>query len=612
MDGFINLDKDGGPSSQGAVAAVKRLLGEKAGHCGALDPLATGVLPICLGRATRLAEYIMGREKSYLAEVCFGVETDSYDAQGAALAERDASHITARMVEALLPKFTGLIMQRPPALSALKRGGEPLYKKRRRGEDVAVEPRPVWIYGLRLLEFRPGVHPLALLEIRCGQGAYIRSLSHDLGRELASGAHVTMLRRTGVGDFRLEDSYTFAQIAALTERGGKEFIIPIGEALSHLPAFQPPERDWWRVAHGNGIQLPPAAFRPEPALRLTGQAGEVLAIGHMEKQEQVMLKIDKVLVEADRFDEQRPCPVCAIGNFDGLHLGHRALFQMAAEKKRELGGSSAMVTFSPHPLALIKGEAPMLLIGDALKRALLKERFGVDRVVTLNFDRKLMNSSPEAFVDEIIVARLQARQVVVGYNFTFGAHGAGTARLLRQLCEERGVAVAIVDEVRVAYGVVSSTNIRRHLAAGEMEAVNAMLGYWFTLEGPVVRGNQLGRSFGYPTANLTVPERQAMPPRGVYAARVVRQGRSYAAVANFGVKPTIGGEIKPLVEAHLFDVEPDLYGETIRVCFGKYLRPERRFAGTAELIAQINADSAAARDFLQSQPENCHLPNPIL
>ncbi len=611
MDGFINLDKDGGPSSQGAVAGIKRLLRVKAGHCGALDPMATGVLPICLGRATRLAEYIMGREKSYLAEICFGVETDSYDAQGLVLAEQDAGQISGAMVEALLPRFTGLILQRPPALSALKRGGEPLYKKQRRGEAVEVAPRPVRIYGLRLKDFQPGPRPRALLEIDCGQGAYIRSLAHDLGQALGCGGHLTLLRRLRVGDFTLENSYTLAQISGLIEAGRADFLIPMSQALAHLPGFQPPAETLWRVAHGNDISLPDHAYRPEPALRLLGADGEVLAIGHMTQGEGTLLKIDKVLVAAERFDQQRPVTVCAIGNFDGLHLGHRALFQVAAEKKRQWGGVSAMVTFAPHPLALIKGEAPPMLIGDGLKQAMLRESFGIDRVVTLNFDRKLMNSSPEAFVDEVVVGSLKARQVVVGYNFTFAAHGEGTARLLRRLCEERGVEVTIVDEVSSAYGVVSSTHIRRALRQGEMAAVNAMLGYWFTVAGIVVRGNQLGRCFGYPTANLTVAERQAMPPRGVYAARVLYQGRSYGSVVNFGVKPTIGGEVKPLVEAHLFDMEAELYGEELRVCFGQFLRPERRFAHTDELISQISADSQAARAFLSSQAENCHLPKPI-
>ena len=177
-DGFINLNKDKGYSSQYAVAAVKRLLHVKAGHCGTLDPQAEGVLPICLGKATRLSGLVMGRPKTYIGEICFGEATSSYDAAGDITDTADASHLTAAMVEDVLPKFIGAIAQIPPAISALKQGGVPLYKRARRGEKLDLKARPVMIYDIRLLSFTPGVKAYAKIEVECGQGAYILSLIH--------------------------------------------------------------------------------------------------------------------------------------------------------------------------------------------------------------------------------------------------------------------------------------------------------------------------------------------------------------------------------------------------------------------------------------------------
>lgn len=630
MDGFINIDKSGGVSSQHIVSVLKRLLKTKAGHCGTLDPMATGVLPICLGKATRLAEYVMGREKCYLGEICFGVETDSYDADGRVVAEADASGVSAERIAALLPRYTGEILQTPPLISALKRDGEPLYRKARRGETVELTPRPVRIYSLRLLEFMPGSRPKARIEIRCGQGAYIRSLAHDLGHDLGVGAHLTALRRVQVGEFHLDHSYTIEQIEALAREDCEDFLLPLSMPLGHLPAVAALPAALPRLLHGNDAPATGLALSPEQltarALRVLDQAGRLIGIGHVETgtEGDIRICMDKVLADAPPAAAQTEtagigaaaqtesaCSVAAIGNFDGLHLGHRALFQALYEARQRLGGLSAVVTFHPHPLTVIRGQAPLLLTSEELKNAMLRESFGVDRVVTLEFDRKLMNSSPERFVEDIIIQRLQAKEIIVGYNFTYAAHGAGTASLLQQQCEQRGLRVTIIDEVRGPYGVVSSSNIRRHLEAGDMGAVNAMLGYWFALEGRVVYGNQIGRSLGFPTANFFPEPGQGLPQTGVYAARILHAGQLYDGVSNFGVKPTIGGEKKPLVEANLFDTELPLYGETIRVYFGKFLRPEKRFAGLEELKAQITADSAAARAFLRQTSVEDTLPKPI-
>jgi riboflavin kinase/FMN adenylyltransferase len=281
------------------------------------------------------------------------------------------------------------------------------------------------------------------------------------------------------------------------------------------------------------------------------------------------------------------------------------------EIKTRYGGSSAVVTFSPHPLTLIRGKAPVLLTGERLKDELLVEHFGVDEIVTLIFDEKLMNSTPEQFVDDVIVERLGVKEIVVGYNFTYAAKGAGTAETLKEQCAKRGVNVNIIPEVDSRLGTISSTNVRGRLQAGHLDEVNELLGYWFCMEGEVVHGNHIGRTIGFPTANFVPEEGQAVMINGVYAGRIEYRGATYDGVINFGVKPTIGGETRPLVEANLFDVDLDLYDDTIRVYFGKFLRPERKFSGLPELKAQIAADSQHAREFLAQCDAKKHLPKPI-
>ncbi|NLF80451.1 MAG: bifunctional riboflavin kinase/FAD synthetase [Clostridia bacterium] len=603
--GFINLNKETGISSQHAVAAIKRLLHVKSGHCGTLDPLAEGVLPICLGRATRLSGLVMGREKTYIGVICFGAATISYDAGSEVTAEADAAGLTKQALLDVLPRFTGAIDQVPPAVSALKKDGVPLYKRVRRGERVELKPRPVMIYSLRLLDFTPGARAYATIEVECGQGAYIRSLAYHLGQALGLPAHLAGLQRTKNGDFLLENAVTIAQIQAMAEAGDFSFIRPMSEALSFMPVVNVGMADKTAISHGREICCPPQ-FAAGSRLRVEDGAGNLLAIGEVICRDgEWKIKTAKVLI-----DPQPPL-ACAIGNFDGLHLGHQALFRQLYRIKQARSTLSAVLTFAPHPLSLIRGMPPRLITGESLKGELLQENFAVERVITLPFDRALMNSTPEQFIEQVIIRQLQASHIVVGYNFTFAAGGAGDAALLRELCAKYDIEVLVVDEVDGAYGLVSSTNIREHLAEGDLAAVNEMLGYWFVMGGEVIVGNRIGRTIGFPTANFLPAADQAAPPTGVYASRIEHQGKTYDGIANFGFRPTVGGEALPLVEAHIFDQEIELYGENIRVWFGQFIRPEKRFADLIELQRQIEQDSRLARKFLRPLPANKHLPKRI-
>ena len=257
LGGVLNVDKPAGCTSHDVVGRVRRLAGlRQVGHAGTLDPMATGVLVLCLGRATRLLEYLTGQPKSYLAEVTLGATTDTYDAEGETVDRRPVTAVTHEQLDGALDAFRGEIMQRPPAYSALKRDGVPLYQRARAGEQVEVEARPVTVYSLELLAFDGQT---VQLRIRCGAGTYIRSIAHDLGQALGCGGHLSALRRTAVGPFTVHDAVTLARLA---EAGAlPDALLPADAAVAHLPQVEMDAADAARLLHGQVI----ASAVPQPS-----------------------------------------------------------------------------------------------------------------------------------------------------------------------------------------------------------------------------------------------------------------------------------------------------------------------------------------------------------
>lgn len=229
IDGIFNIDKPVGITSHDVVARVRRLTGQKrVGHAGTLDPAASGVLPILLGQATRVAEYLSESGKAYRATIRFGIETDTYDAEGRIVGEADVTLMRSD-IERVLPGFLGGQMQRPPIYSALKRDGQPLYALARAGKSVEIEPRPITIESLDIIDWNT---PLLVLDVVCSKGTYIRSLAHDLGERLGTGAHLAALVRTRSGPFQLEASIGLDALAeAFTEGTWQRYCFAMDEAL---------------------------------------------------------------------------------------------------------------------------------------------------------------------------------------------------------------------------------------------------------------------------------------------------------------------------------------------------------------------------------------------
>jgi tRNA pseudouridine55 synthase len=248
MNGLLLVDKPCGITSFDVVRRVRRLCGTRqVGHCGTLDPAATGVLPVAIGSVTRLVEYLMAGEKEYLATLRFGVVTDTQDGDGLVLATNPLDTLDRSSLDAATMSFVGAISQVPPMHSALKRDGVPLYRLARQGIEVERQPRPVYIKAIEILEYAP---PLASIRVVCGKGTYIRTLCHDLGRQLGCGAHMASLRRTRCGDFRAEACHTLEQLERIVEAGGTLPLIAPAAALPGWPALHVSEAAKSRLANG--------------------------------------------------------------------------------------------------------------------------------------------------------------------------------------------------------------------------------------------------------------------------------------------------------------------------------------------------------------------------
>lgn len=291
----------------------------------------------------------------------------------------------------------------------------------------------------------------------------------------------------------------------------------------------------------------------------------------------------------------------AIGNFDGVHLGHQALLAAARAAAAGSGARLGVLTFEPHPREFLDpAGAPPRLMRLAEKVSALAA-LGVEQLVVLRFDARLQGQSPDRFVREVLAAGLGARHVVVGEGFRYGCRREGSVESLRAAGESLGYEVIAVPSVQVDGERVSSTRVRAALAAGDLAVARRLLGRDYSITGRVVPGQRLGRQLGYPTANFRLHP-SAVALRGIYAVRVqgIAGRPAAAAVASLGTRPTVGG-VEPLLEAHVFDFQGDLYGERLTVEFVDRLRDEERFASLEALVEQMHADAARAREILAAR-----------
>jgi riboflavin kinase / FMN adenylyltransferase len=289
--------------------------------------------------------------------------------------------------------------------------------------------------------------------------------------------------------------------------------------------------------------------------------------------------------------------VVAIGNFDGVHRGHRAVIGAAMKRAAALRRPAAVMTFEPHPRAFFKPDEPLFRLTDEAAKLRLLASIGLDGAIVLTFDAALAKLTAEEFVSQILVERFAVSGAVIGFNFHFGMNRAGSPDFLKAEGKKYGFAVEVVPRFEDNGRPVSSGPVRDALAAGNVRLADELLGYPWFVTGVVVHGDKRGRELGFPTANLQLDAACGLR-HGIYAVRVGVDGRHYDAVANFGRRPMFDtGAV--LLEIFLFDFSGDLYGKTLDVAFIDWIREERMFDGIAALITQMKEDSRLAREALR-------------
>ncbi len=304
----------------------------------------------------------------------------------------------------------------------------------------------------------------------------------------------------------------------------------------------------------------------------------------------------KVVHDLENLQPTPQGTVLTIGNFDGVHLGHREIFRKVLRRARQVSGTATVLTFEPHPLRLLAPEHAPPRINTPPEKIRLMEASCIDLLVILPFDRDLAAMSADDFVRHLLVEKLAVRHLVVGYDYAFGRGREGNLAFLQQKAAEYGFVLETLDPISHAGEVYSSTRIRQSLQAGDVAGVVDVLGRNFTLDGRVVHGAGRGRTLGFPTANLDT-DKEVLPANGVYAVKVKWRERLYDAVVNIGDRPTFQDQ-EATLEIHLLDFQQSLYGETLRLYFVERLRGEQSFASVDALQQAIQGDIEQARSVL--------------
>ncbi|MFQ5482411.1 MAG: bifunctional riboflavin kinase/FAD synthetase [Nitrospinaceae bacterium] len=307
----------------------------------------------------------------------------------------------------------------------------------------------------------------------------------------------------------------------------------------------------------------------------------------------------KIIRDLHRLPRPIPYPVAALGNFDGVHIGHQMIFRRVAEISQARGGTGLAFTFQPHPLKVIAPEKVPLLLTTFRKKIELIEQCGINLVICARFNRRFADQQPRDFARNFLAEGLGVREVVVGFDYAFGCGREGTIQYLEKMGREFGFLVQVVEQVKIDGRGVSSSLVRELLEKGEVEKAAVFLGRPYALQGPVIHGYKTGRGIGFPTANIDTSHVQ-IPATGVYAVRVRSGGRSFDGVANIGYNPTFNRD-RLSVEVHIFDFHHQIYGRQVELAFICRIRGEQAFDSADGLVRQIKQDIETAKSILAAR-----------
>src|SRR5574341_96219 len=297
-------------------------------------------------------------------------------------------------------------------------------------------------------------------------------------------------------------------------------------------------------------------------------------------------------IQLDRLDK----PVVTLGTFDGVHLGHKALIQKVVNRAKESGKKSVVVTYEPHPQMVVSPQSAPLLLTTLEEKIPLLEQVGIDELIIINFDLEFSNLTAREFIEEILIRKLNPGFLLVGYNHAFGKNREGKVENLKESSRIYNFEMEVVEPVETQEEVVSSSKIRRELTLGHFTRACQMLGHPYPIFGTVIYGSGLGKTLGYPTANLSVPDQKLLPKAGVYSGRVQVESQIYYSMVYIGTKPTLE-QSRIFVEVHIFDLEKDIYDQKVGLYLEEYVREDRKFDNLEELKRQIQRDELSVKQF---------------
>ncbi len=571
MQGLLLVDKPQGITSFDVVRKIKRLTNEKrVGHTGTLDPMATGVLPVLIGRATLLCDYLLTADKEYIATVKLGLQTDTLDITGKVMSEAEVN-VSNEELNSVLQSFLGVQQQVPPMYSAISKDGVKMYSLARQGICVELTPREIEIFELELL--KPLKNNEFAIRVLCSKGTYIRSLCRDIGEKLGCGAVMSSLRRTKTAGFFETDTI---KLDALNEENISKYILPEDKAVSYMHKVSVSELQAARFSTGGGLdikRLKTKAFAENENAAVYFNE-QFLGVGKAKEGE---IKPACLVNQYELPLNRRPKVAVCLGTFDGLHKGHLTVLKNGLESKM----NSVALAFSYPP-----ANSSAAIMQQEDKLVALKS-LGFRKVAFLDYNN--FKDMTAGDFEEYLVNRFNVGKICCGYDYTYGKGRQGNPETLASFCAERGIELSVAEPVCVDNVPLSSTVIREYIKNGEIEKANSLLYRPFGFTAEVIEGDKRGRTFGFPTINQKYPEGLVKAKFGVYLVEVEVDGKRYRGVANIGVRPTYKTNCC-MSETYIKDFSGDLYGKQVKISLIKFLREEREFSSADELIAQIKAD----------------------
>lgn len=591
MDGLLIINKERGFTSFDVVAKLRGILGEKKiGHLGTLDPEAEGVLPVVVGRATKLAPLLSGGDKVYRATLLLGVTTDTQDTAGHLL-ERRPVEIEEVVLRRLILSFVGEQDQVPPMVSAKKVDGKKLVDLARQGKEVERKAARIEIHQIEIVKMDL---PRVEMRIHCSAGTYIRTLCHDIGEKAGCGGAMESLVREEASGCRLQDALKLDEVTSLVLTGllPRE-MRPLPELLRQFAGFVCDERGAILAWNGNPVRMDRGRMeKPVPdgsCVHVMDPEHRSIGLFRYDEKKQ-MLRPEVMIGPKEETRPARPRPsVLSLGKFDGVHIGHQAILREMLRQAGEEKMGTVLFSFTNPPEALTAHRSEELLTTAEEKRLLLKE-LGIGKIVEARFTRAMRDMPAETFLKDVLIGRYGMKKIVVGPDCCFGKDRVGSVDFLRRHAEELGYTVTVVEKVLMDGEIVSSSRIKALIKEGRMEEAARCLGRPFAVRGRVGYGRHLGEQLGFPTLNLRMPPEKVFPPRGVYATVTELEGQRYPGMSNFGVKPTVEKDAPPACETHLLTGHGNWHGTSCRLQFLQFIRPEKTFSDVEHLREQLESD----------------------